>query len=161
MMNRVPGKSLIEHFNSRHTDNRRIISLGIELSLELIKIIESIHENGVYHRNISPSNVMVLFENQEMKQSKMHVTLINFSQAYMPHMTNTMDNEQPHRLWYNPPQANEKRLTATIDTSGLCAVLFWILTRNDLQQINEKSPRRMEPNELNQIIERAIQSAGT
>ena len=74
------------------------------------------------------------------------LTLINFSQAYIKSDIIDPVNQQSKQRWYQAPQENVERFTysSTIDTSGICAILLWLLTNIDPRHSYDKLPHQQD-----------------
>jgi serine/threonine protein kinase len=121
------------------------------ITLNLLNIVKEIHSRNIVHRHINPDNIMIRTplvdaENNHhlLYNDKINLTLIGYSRACV-----TQDDELNNRmifeddrnhLWntfYQTPQLEGQMSTddlirsPTIDTSCVCAVLFWMITKDD------------------------------
>ncbi len=93
-----------------HTDT------AVEITLRLLKGLQSIHHAGLVHRDIKPANV--LFVNREVKLAD--ISLMSESQTHMS-LVGT-----PH---YMPP---DDQMDATADTYAIAKILYEMITGRNL-----------------------------
>ena len=139
IMERAPGHTLKEFITRPH-----IIALSIPevipLALNLIRIIKRVHANDVLHQNISPEHILIEWDRKSSSTGQAQLTLVSFSQG---------SSEQ---RWYQAPQASVSELHSTVDASGVCAIIFWLMTTIDPQHENGEAPHDQARGELNRII---------
>ena len=143
LMERAPGRSLQDFFMD--TNNRESLSLlkSIQLTQKLIEIIGYVHEQQVFHQNLSPDHIIIDWDARTTSIRQAQLTLINFTQAKINIRQDDQSSEltrPPSSKWYNPPQNNHISLDATIDASNVCAVLLWLLTHIVPQHDNQILP---------------------
>lgn len=152
---RAPGYSLKEFFERKYPGVLDI-SIAIPLTLNLIKIIEQIHNKGIFHQNLSPDNIMIEW-NSKSAIDHAQLTILNFNQAInISNRTFTRVLSSTQR-WYSPRQIDDRGMCLTIDSSSVCAILFWLLTKTCPQHENNKLPHQLNREELDDTINRAVQ----
>ncbi len=156
IMERAPGCSLKE-FIERKCQGVLEISTAIQLTLNLIGIIQQMHNKGIFHQNLSPENIMIEWD---LKSSIAHaqLTILNFTQAVI--VLNTAHTSIPSSIekWYHAPQIDGKGLSSTVDPSGSCAILFWLLTQIEPEHDNDELPHQQARDKLNDMIKSAVKS---
>jgi len=60
--------------------------------------------------------------------------------------------------WYHARQIDGEGLSSTVDPFGICAILFWLLTRIDSRRNNDELPHQQARDKLNSMIKNAIKS---
>ncbi|CAF1508684.1 unnamed protein product [Didymodactylos carnosus] len=125
---------------------------NLMISLKLVHLIKQIHSRNVVHRNISPQNILINYDSS-MSPDQIHVGLIDFDFAWIEQPNNDSSNlDQVKDLivnnFYRVPQfaiqslntnttdkdieqINSDQRSRTIDTSFICAILFWMITGRD------------------------------
>jgi hypothetical protein len=100
------------------------------------------------------------FKKTSIEQAQL--TLINFSQAYIVSDKTDPANDLSKQCWYQPSQANVKgfQSNSTIDTSGICAILFWLITKIDPHYDNNKLPHQQD-NARREMERKIIQEVKT
>lgn len=130
------------------------------ITLNLLNIAKQIHFRNIVHRHINPHNIMIITPLVDAKNDhdlfhndKIDLILIDYSRACTvqddePNTRIIFEDDRNH-LWntfYQTSQLEGKMSTdgsdanqlptnlirsSTIDTSYVCAVLFWMITRDD------------------------------
>jgi len=163
-MKLIDGERLSDYIKSNKVDLRK----ALQITQQLLNIIKQIHARNVIHRDIQPKNILIKPAN---------MMLINFSSAWIN------DNQQiqsiedfNHQLgnnFYRMPQFEKRpdeteqnednhqlqqfRHSPTIDTTGICAILFWLITGHEpkeSQDIWGHPPHKLRDNP--KIIEKTI-----
>ena len=145
IMERAPGLTLKEFVSRPHTIALPIPEV-IRLALNLIRIIKQVHARGVEHQNISPEHILIEWDQRSSSTDQAQLTLFSFSQA------------SPAQRWYQAPQATVQGLSSTVDASGVCAIVFQLITKTDPRHENGKAPHEQAREELNRIITEAVLS---
>lgn len=123
------------------------------ICLKLIDVIEGIHNRAVVHQKISPHNILINYD-ESMTPDQINVCLIDFDCAWIeqPNMNDSVGGDSATDLtanaFYQAPQFEARpaavsstdtmedtvamqRRSPTLDTSAVCAVLFWLLTKRE------------------------------
>jgi serine/threonine protein kinase len=160
--------------------NQRSLSIreNLIISLKLVHLVKQIHNRNVVHRNISPQNILINYDSS-MSPDQIHVGLIDFDFAWIEQPNNDSSNlDQVKDLivnnFYQVPQLTEqspnknttdKNITQqsrTIDTTLICAILFWMITGREpkcSRNENGKAPHQL--NGIEDIIsKKSISEAG-
>ncbi|CAF4214561.1 unnamed protein product [Rotaria sp. Silwood2] len=157
IMKRAPGYSLKE-FIERRCQGVLEVSAAIQLSLNLVRILQQMHSRGIFHQNLSPENIMIEWDLKSTSINQAQLTLLNFSQTVIVSTRTDTTIVSSTRKWYHAPQTNVKRLSLTIDASGVCAILFWLLTQMDPRHEHDELPHQQARDKLNDIIKSAANS---
>ena len=138
---------------------------AVQLGQSLIKIIKRVHEKGVLHQNLGPESVLIRWDSKKNFADEAELVLWNFSHAHIISEKNSRINQSSSECWYKAPQADVEsyKYTSTIDASGICAILFWLLT-----DIHPQHDRNAPSHQLDNVIEElsnkithAVKSAST
>jgi serine/threonine protein kinase len=131
------------------------ISKAIKLILNLIEIIQQMHNKGIFHQNLSPENIMIEWDS---KSSIDHaqLTILNFSQALIASNRTPVSIPSSTEKWYRAPQIDDQGLISTIDSSSSCAILFWLLTQIDPKRDNDGLPHQQARDILNEMINSTV-----
>lgn len=156
MMKRAPGYSLKE-FIERKCQGVLEISAAIQLTLNLIGILQQVHNKGIFHQNLSPENIMIEWDSKS-SIDRAQLTLLNFSQAVIISNRTYTSVTSSSQKWYHVSQIDDKGLSSTVDSSDSCAVLFWLLTQIDPRHENGQLPHQQARDKLNDMIKSAVKS---
>ncbi len=156
IMERAPGCSLKE-FIERKCQGVLEISTAIKLTLNLIGIIQQMHNKGIFHQNLSPENIMIEWD---LKSSidRAQLTILNFSQAVIVSNKAHTPIKSSTEKWYHAPQIDDQGLSSTVDPSGSCAILFWLLTQIEPGHGNDELPHQRARDKLDDMIRSAVKS---
>ena len=143
IMQRAPGYSLKE-FCTRVHKSALAMPDTIQLALSLTRIIKQVHDRGVGHQNVSPEHLMIEWDHKNQPISEAQLTLLSFSQ------TSSLQK------WYEAPQASVEGLSSTIDASGVCAILFWLLLQADPRHDGDALPHQQDREALHRAINDAV-----
>lgn len=119
-------------------------------TISLLNIVREIHSRNIVHRHIHPANIIV---RTQLDSNKIDLVLTDFSQACPisddePNNRTIFDNDRDYirNTFYQATQlerqsstgnddynAQNKKLVCTpsIDTSSVCALLFWLITKRE------------------------------
>lgn len=153
---RAPGYSLKE-FIERKCQGVLEISVAIKLTLNLVEILQQMHNKGVFHQNLSPENIMIEWDSKS-GIDRAQLTIVNFSQAVILSNRKYTPVTSSAEKWYHAPQKDDKGLSSTVDPSGSCAILFWLLTQVDPRHDNGELPHQQAHDKLNDMIKSAVES---
>ncbi|CAF1406093.1 unnamed protein product, partial [Rotaria sordida] len=142
IMKRAPGYSLKE-FIERKCQGVLEVQEAIQLTLNL---------------NLSPENIMIEFDSKSRLINQAQLTVLNFSQAVVISTGRDAEIASSTQKWYRAPQTNVKGLSSTIDASGVCAILFWLLTQTDPSHKNDELPHQQAREKLHDMIKSAANS---
>lgn len=163
-------------FVSTHVPKFRQI---LNIILTLIDLVKQIHKRNVVHRNITPKKILIdpsILINNDQIQLK----LIDFDFAHIDQKNNTnrknqnmfsyLENSVENDFYLNSQfevkqlndrdidddyqQNDSERQSKTIDTSSICAILFWMITLHEPKEsrnIDGKAPHELS--EHIQLIE--------
>jgi serine/threonine protein kinase len=184
IMKHIQGSTLREfvRLNSMNFRDKLIITI------KLLNIVREMHSRNIVHRHINPENIIIPTLSDTEKHHNLHgsdqinLVLIGFSQACL-----TQDNEANNRMifeddlhhipntFYQAPQLEgqssmnnenerDKNILCSpgIDTSSVCAVLFWLITGRDPKEsknIEEKAPHQLKAH-INIIDEELKKATG-
>lgn len=87
------------------------------MTQQLSDIVQRCHQNGVYHRNLHPTNILVQYSFDQVSIKDIHLVLINFSSGSSHDLTRTSSTAQ-----------DVIRNDASADMTGICRILLWLLT---------------------------------
>jgi serine/threonine protein kinase len=143
---------------------------ALKITRQILHMIKQIHNENVIHRDIQPKNILI---RQETNTDKIDMALINFSTAWINNQSIEDFYHELGNSFYRMPQfegqstENEQNKTnqrlqqfqhsPTIDTSGVGAILFWMITGNEpkeSQDIWGKTPHKLRDNP--KLIEKKI-----
>ncbi len=176
----IKGVTLDTYVSDRSPNFRQIMNI-ILISIDLIK---QIHNRNIVHRNLIPKNIIIDHSNS-INGEEIHLGLIDFDLAYIDQKNNKKTNRNIFTSADNPlendfyliPQfelepldnndiddenqeIKSERQSKTIDTSFICAILFWMITLKEpkvSRNIDGKAPH--EINEHKQLIEDELKKA--
>jgi serine/threonine protein kinase len=156
IMERAPGSSLKE-FIERKCQGVLEITTAIKVTLNLIGIIQQMHNKGIFHQNLSPENIMIEW-NPKSSINHAQLTILNFSQAVI--VSNITHTSVPSSTdkWYHALQIDDQGFSSTVDSSDSCAILFWLLTQIDPRYDNDELPHQQARDELDDMIKSAVKS---
>ncbi|CAF3764252.1 unnamed protein product [Rotaria sp. Silwood1] len=174
----IQGITLAEYFAKKE----RTFSDIIHIILLLIDLVKEIHNKNIVHRNLTPKNIFIHNSNS-IDGVKLHLTLIDFDLAHIneKHLDKTnpniwsRDNKQMKNDFYEVPQfevellnnndidyeiqqVDSARQSALIDTTLICALLFWMITLKEpknSRDLNGKAPH--ETDQSIKFIEHALE----
>lgn len=132
------SENLEIYVKSRDVDLRS----ALDITQKLLNIVKDIHEMGVIHRNIQPENIGIQCS---ADNTDVEFMLLNFTSAWIDHDTECVnfDKMDPPRgnQFYRMPEFEtllsdvmsydgiyESLRKPEIDTIGICAILFWLIT---------------------------------
>jgi len=161
----INGERLFDYIKSNKIDFRE----ALQITRQLLKIIKEIHSKNVIHRDIQPKNVLI---QQRSNDQSMNFMFINFGSAFINNYQWKDSLEDiDHYLgnqFYRMPQFEQRsdqtkpfEQSPIIDTTGICAILFWILTSHEPKEskdIWQKSPHYLRDHpkiietRINQVI---------
>ena len=158
-MERAQGFSLRDFVERIDSPTLSVVD-AIQLAQNLIGIIKQIHDRNIFYRNLSPENIMINQQNQQTPVSQAQLTLINFSQALTSLGQKDHGMSSSTVIWCQAAQSNEQALAATVDTTGICAVLLWLITKVNPRYDTEEAPHQQVRDKLNQMITITLNAAG-
>ncbi|CAF1078081.1 unnamed protein product [Adineta ricciae] len=134
---------------------------ALEICRSLLMIIKQVHNQKIVHRDIQPRNILIQ-RNSTTKDFKL--MLVNFTSAWIDgnELISCMKpiEEQWSSEFYLVPQLEEINFqtnqqvqpcqySPTIDASGTCALLFWLLTGHKpraSRDISGNAPHQLRDN---------------
>ena len=148
-INNPRGVTLRRYFE-QHPNN---MHNALTITLDLLSIVKGIHSRNVVHRNITPDNIFV----------DDSLVLTDFASATFIQQTE-QDQHSSVTESYQPVASPDaffwQTTTTSNDTSHVCAILFWLITRKhpkDSRDINGKAPH--ERRQARQAIAVAVEQA--
>ncbi|CAF4027885.1 unnamed protein product [Rotaria sp. Silwood1] len=155
-------QSEIDRKKERNIDDIEVLS-AIQFSQNLIEIVKGIHSQGILHQNLEPDNIIIEYESTNSSLGQAHLTLLNFTEAYIKSDQSPAKNQEKAYRWYRPPQTYVQSFkhSPTNDASVIVAILFWLLTSR-IPQHNENVLPHQEFEVRDKIIKkisRAMSSA--
>ncbi|CAF1067890.1 unnamed protein product [Rotaria sp. Silwood1] len=157
IMKRAPGYSLKEFIERKYRVVLEI-STAIQLTLNLVRILQQVHGRGIFHQNLSPENIMIEWDLNSTSIDQALLTVLNFRHAVFVSTSKDTAIVSSTQKWYHAPQTNITKLSSTIDASGICAILFWLLTQMDPRRENDELPHQQARDKLNDMIKGAVNS---
>ncbi|CAF1018586.1 unnamed protein product [Adineta steineri] len=158
IMKRAPGYSLKEFIEQTCQGPLDILS-AIQLTLNLMQIIQHVHKKGLFHLNLSPENIMIE-RNLRVSYNRAQLTILNFNQATIVSDRTYIPVTTSAQKWYHARQIDDKGLSSTIDPSTICAILFWLLTGINPQHDNDALPHQQAREKLDGIIKTTAEFVG-
>ena len=158
-MERAERYSLRDFVERQDSPTLTIVD-AIQLAQNLTGIIKQIHDRNIFHRNLSPENIMINRPNQQTPIGEAQLTVINFSQALISSGRINQEMPLPVTTWYQAAQSKEPGLVATVDTTGICAVLLWLITKVNPRFDTEEAPHQQVRDKINQMIAIILNAAG-
>lgn len=156
IMGPILGEKLSTYAKQHPCDLR----IALNITHEILRLVKRIHAKNVIHRDLQPKNVLIRRSREQSK--KFSIMLINFSSAWTStESTSTADNSLeilPYNGFYYMPQfsleENKPDMKAAccspkIDATGVCAILFWLITRSlplESRDINQLAPHEKNVN---------------
>lgn len=164
------------------------LSNALIITLKLLKLVKQIHCRNIVHRNIKPENIIIRDQldvesnnNNQPCYDKINLALIDFSVAYI-NQGNDQNIEQNRMIFednhdpmlnnfYQAPQferqtstddINKHKYSQTIDTSLICAILFWMITKSyprESRNIHGEAPHELK-NHIDAINEKLQKATG-
>ncbi|CAF1008546.1 unnamed protein product [Adineta ricciae] len=152
IIERAPGLSL-EEFIRRKDHHVLDILQAVQLTQKVLTIIKCIHSQGVRHRNLQPKHIMIQHDSGPMWIERAKLTIISFSNAHIKSETNICSDSLSKQSWCQPWQSDTKvsQWLSSIDTTSICALLFWLITHTVPTHDDEG---KILPNERNDARER-------
>jgi tRNA A-37 threonylcarbamoyl transferase component Bud32 len=161
------GETLSDYIKANKMDFRE----ALYITRQLLNIIKQIHDRNVIHRDIQPKNILI---EQRSNINEINLMLINFSSAWInnyqwTHYIEDCDERLGNQFYRMPQFENQSidteqnetngqfRYSPTIDTTGICAILFWMITGHEpkeSQDISGQPPHKLRDNL--KIIEKKI-----
>ncbi len=154
IMERAPGCSL-KKFIEEKCQGVLDISTAIKLTLNLIGIIQQMHNKGIFHQNLSPENIMIKSD-VKSSISRAQLTVLNFSHAVILSNRTHTPVKSSTQKWYYAPQIDDQRLISTVDSSASCAILFWLLTQIEPSYDNDDLLHVQAHDKLDDVIESTV-----
>ena len=131
--NYIEGSNLKELLAKRWQWRKLSIEFWIKGVINLLDGLQTLHENGLVHRDVKPSNIVLGHGNEPAKEwLPEHMILVDFEQSLM---LSSSDKEQrtPFALGYAPPEQllNRNKLTGPqSDIFSAGVTLYEVLTRD-------------------------------
>jgi serine/threonine protein kinase len=165
IMKLIDGERLSDYIKCKKFQLRE----ALKLTRQLLFIVKQIHARKVIHRDIQPKNILV---KQRLNNDHIDLMLTSFSSAWINNYqwTYTIQdfNHQLGNTFYRMPQFEQQQNenndpsqhSSTIDTTGVCAILFWLITGHDpieSQNIRGEAPHQLRENL--KLIEKQISAA--
>jgi len=158
IMKLVPGYSLKDFIDERKCKGVVLdIPAAIQLTLNLVGILQQVHNKEIFHLNLSPENIMIECDSKS-SIDRAQLTVLNFNQAMNVSNKTHTSIKSSIQKWYHPRQIDDKGLSSTLDPSGICAILFWLLTQIDPRHDNDELPHQQARDKLNGEIKSAVKS---
>ncbi|CAF0765289.1 unnamed protein product [Adineta steineri] len=154
VMKRAPGCSLKEFIEQTCQGPLDILS-AIQLTLNLMQIIQQVHKKGLFHLNLSPENIMIE-QNLRVSYNRAQLTILNFNQATIVSDRTYIPVTTSAQKWYHARQIDDKGLSSTIDPSTICAILFWLLTRIGPQHSTDALPHQQAREQFDDMIKSTV-----
>jgi serine/threonine protein kinase len=165
VMKPIDGERLFDYVRYNKLDLRQ----ALKITRQLLTVVKQIHARNVIHRDIQPKNILV---RQQSNNDEIYFMLINFGSAWISNVqwTNSPENidDELGNVFYRMPQFEQQQnenndqlkqfqQSSTIDTTAICAILFWLITSHEpreSQDLYGRAPHKL--NENSKIIEKKI-----
>lgn len=186
IMEHIKGRNLLDYVKCQSMN----LHENLIITRKLLHLIKDIHSRNIVHRYIHPKNILVTIRSRvpsnrshhDVNQVNLH--LIDFSEAYPAGNEEIIQgigfqSASDHRQnsFYQPPQLQRQPSIEdendhpqneyfdyhpSIDTSFVCAILFWLVTKHypkDSQDIDNVPTHRQA--KYSEIIDKeSIRAAG-
>ncbi|CAF1670195.1 unnamed protein product, partial [Adineta ricciae] len=84
--------------------------------------------------------------------------VIQYSQAKRVSDGAYISTSSPTHKWYDAPQSSDGAFVSTVDASGICAILFWLLTQRTLVHGRDELPHLQFYDRINDVSKEAAKS---
>ena len=130
---------------THHGDDINVLET-IKFVQKLLLLLKEVHSQDIIYKNVEPENIMIEWDSKKTSIEHACLTLINFSQSYIKSDIIDPVNQQSKQRLYQAPQANVEgfKYSSAIDTSGICAILLWLLTNIDPRHSYDKLPHQQD-----------------
>ncbi len=146
----INGERLSDYIKLNKVDLRE----ALQMTRQLLKIIKEIHKRNVIHRDIQPKNILI---QQRSNNQQIYFMFINFGSSFINNYQwkDSLEDFDDHlgNQFYRMPQFEQRSVhtklfehSPMIDTTGICAILFWILTGHEPKEsknILQQSPHHL------------------
>lgn len=119
---------------------------AITLTRRLLDIVARCHRAHVLHRNLHPSHILVQGNHNHLIAKEIQLVLISFGLALI-------DDERTSGS--QPVLSDQQRRNAMLDSTGVCRILFWLLTNHWL--VDLFSPISTNCNEFGKFLEASLE----
>lgn len=118
-----------------------------DLALQMCKILETLHESKIVHRDFTPDNLIL------SSTGKLKLIDFNVAQQIQSGSTGTVVGKHA----YLPPEQFRGKATSQSDLYAFGATLFYILTGKDPEPISQSAPdeKVVVSKELSEIVKHA------
>jgi serine/threonine protein kinase len=135
IMKFINGERLYDYIKSNKIDFRE----ALHITRQLLKTIKEIHSKNVIHRDIQPKSILI---QRRPNDQQMNFMFINFGSAFINNYQwkDSLEDIDDYlgNQFYQMPQFEQRAVetkqfeqSPIIDTTGICAILFWILTGHE------------------------------
>jgi serine/threonine protein kinase len=123
IMEYVEGYTLNQYINIYGKDNKLLIRETLTLFLPFMDVLEKVHKANIFHRDISPDNLIISKENYSLK-------LIDFGSAKQSSENEILSNVTvSYKEGYTPPeQYLRKEQGAFSDVFSVAASIYKVIT---------------------------------
>ncbi|CAF4976038.1 unnamed protein product [Rotaria sp. Silwood1] len=154
-------------------NNKADLREALKIAQQLLTIIKQIHAQNIIHRDIQPKNILVQYRSNS---DEISLILMNFSSAWInnyqwANSEENIDVELGNSFYQMPQfekrqnenndeQLREYQCSPKIDTTGVCAILFWLITNHEPKEsknIDKQAPHKLRVN--SKFIEKRINEA--
>ena len=159
IMKPMVGERLCSYVREYECD----LAEALRISQRILGLVQKMHDLRVIHRDIQPEHILV--RKSHAKPKELHLMLINFHAAWVSDAPATIDKYSGNDFYRMPQFESEEqseemsnaRYSPTIDTTGVAAILFWLITGKyprESKNINERAPHELP--EHAKTVERKI-----
>jgi serine/threonine protein kinase len=162
IMKHIDDETLAEYIKRNKPNLRE----ALHITRQLLTIVKDVHARRVVHRNLQPKNILVN-ERSDIDRvasssdiDEISLTVVNFDSSWIDdyQWANIVDdtNIQLGNDFYRMSQFekrlnenNQQQQSPTIDVTGVCAILFWMITDREPKEsrdINETAPHYLPIN---------------
>ena len=135
VIEKIEGKELEEFISSDDLD----IDNRIRLFVKILRVIEPIHNIGLFHRDLKPQNIIIFTNNKNRYNNifDLQPYLIDFGSSFL------LERYHIGTMFYKAPELDSKKhehdITIKIDIYSLGIILYRLLTKLRVQDINPKN----------------------
>jgi serine/threonine protein kinase len=135
------------------------------LTQQILEIIQRCHKVHIFHRNLHPNNIMVQYSNDHGSIDEIKLVIIDFGLAWIDSQELLVTDEDDLKMIDQVIKKHSKselkhlllsssksqHCSPTVDSIGVCRILFWLLTDKWFDQVSYTPPPHHE-SEYQQLI---------
>jgi serine/threonine protein kinase len=176
MITQLISELTLEDFVDKHK-SEITFHKALLLTRQLLEIVQRCHKLHIFHRNLQPSNIIVQQNNDHAAIDEIKLVLIDFGLAWIDSQELSVTDEDDFKMLDQvirrhsnknlkqpsdklscllqhllSPSSKSQRCSPTIDSTGICHVLFWLLTNKWPDQVYYTNTYPHYENEYQQKI---------